>query len=258
MIWLRLAKVNRTKVAPPRVAAVKLAIIQSAYIPWKGFFDLISRCDEYVVFDSTQFVKRHWHNRNCIKTANGPVWLTIPVVTKGRYDQLIRQVEISEPWAEKHWRSIELAYRRAPHFSTVGPMVQAWYEAATKERFLTDINRIFLGGISSYLGIATRIVPDTEYPAAGRKTERLLAIAKAAGATSYLSGPSARDYLDEAMFEAEGIAVEWMSYEGYPEYPQINGPFIHPVSVLDLMFNVGDEAGRYFLGIGSQPQAASA
>lgn len=224
---------------------MKLAIIQSAYIPWKGFFDLISRCDEYVVFDSTQFVKRHWHNRNCIKTASGPVWLTIPVVTKGRYDQTIGEVEISEPWAEKHWRSIELAYRRAPHFTTVGPVVRAWYEAAAKQPLLTDINLIFLKGIASYLGLKTRIVPDTAYPAEGRKTERLVSIAKAAGADSYLSGPSARSYLDESQFADAGISVEWMGYDGYPEYPQINGPFVHQVSVLDLMFNVGDESNRY-------------
>jgi hypothetical protein len=227
------------------VTAVKLAIIQSAYIPWKGFFDLIDRCDEYVVFDSTQFVKRHWHNRNCIKSANGPLWLTIPVATKGRYHQLISEVEVSEPWAEKHWRSIELSYRRAPHFAEIAPMVRGWYEAAAQPRLLTDINQIFLGGIAKYLGLKTRIVADTHYPAQGQKTERLVGIAKAAGATSYLSGPSARDYLDEAQFAAEGITVEWMKYEGYPEYPQINGAFVHEVSVLDLLFNLGKESYRF-------------
>jgi hypothetical protein len=227
------------------VTAVKLAIIQSAYIPWKGFFDLIDRCDEYVVFDSTQFVKRHWHNRNCIKSANGPLWLTIPVATKGRYHQLISEVEVSEPWAEKHWRSIELSYRRARHFAEVEPLVRAWYEEAAKQRLLTNINEIFLSGIVKYLGIKTRIVPDTRYPGEGQKTERLLSIAQAAGATSYLSGPSARDYLDEAQFAAESIAVDWMKYEGYPEYPQINGPFVHEVSVLDLLFNLGKESYRF-------------
>src|SRR5438105_14073421 len=94
----------------------RIAIIQSAYVPWKGFFDLIGQCDEYVIFDSVQYVKRHWHNRNRIKTANGIEWLTIPVITKGRFEQPIDEVEIEKPWADKHWRALELAYKRAAFF----------------------------------------------------------------------------------------------------------------------------------------------
>src|SRR3989304_6083893 len=94
--------------------SVRIAIIQSCYVPWKGFFDLIGRCDDYVIFDSVQYVKRHWHNRNRIKTANGLEWLTIPVISKSRYEQPIDEVEIEKPWAEKHWRALELAYHRAP------------------------------------------------------------------------------------------------------------------------------------------------
>lgn len=224
---------------------MRIAIIQSCYIPWRGFFDLVGRCDEYVIYDCAQFVKRHWHNRNRIKTAAGPEWLTIPVISRGRYKQPIDAVEISEAWADKHWRAIELAYRRSPYFDALAASVRGWYERAAKERLLTEINAIFLTEIAKSLGVATRIVRDTMYPASGAKSERLLAIIRAAGADRYLSGPSAKAYLDEALFASAGVAVEWMSYQGYRDYPQLYGPFEPAVSVLDLLFNVGSEAPRY-------------
>jgi len=224
---------------------VRICIIQSCYIPWKGFFDLIGICDEYVIYDSAQYVKRHWHNRNCIKTSSGVEWLTIPVVTKGRFDQPIDRVEIEKPWADKHWRTLELAYKRAPFFEQLAPTVKGWYERADKETRLTDVNAIFLEGIAGLLGLKTRMVRDAAYPGPGAKTERLLGIARAAGADRYLSGPSAREYFDESMFRAAGITSEWMSYEGYPEYKQLHGGFEHAVTALDLLFNTGPEAPSY-------------
>src|SRR6201995_4291977 len=112
------------KEQPPKPR--RICVVQSCYVPWKGFFDLIGQCDEYVIFDSVQYVKRHWHNRNRIKTANGLEWLTIPVVSKGRFEQPIDQVEIEKTgvgknWAEKHWRALELAYARAPFLSARAP-----------------------------------------------------------------------------------------------------------------------------------------
>jgi len=224
---------------------MRIAIIQSCYVPWRGFFDLIGRCDKYVIFDRAQYVKRHWHNRNRIKTATGLQWLTIPVVSKGRYQQSIDEVEIEKPWAEGHWRTLELAYHRASCFEMLAPTVREWYERAAKESLLTEINAIFVREIARLLGLNTSIVRDAPYQAEGVKTERLLAIARAAGADHYLSGPSAIDYLDESLFAREGITVEWMDYGGYREYPQLHGPFEPAVSILDLLFNVGPNAVRY-------------
>jgi hypothetical protein len=229
---------------------MRICIIQSNYIPWKGFFDLIGRCDEYVILDRVQYARRHWHNRNRIKTANGVQWLTIPVATKGHFEQPIDEVEIEKNgsgkhWAEKHWRALELAYRRAPFFEALAPDVKGLYERAGPLRRLTEVNEIFLRGIAGLLGLQTRFTRDTAYPASGARTERLLGIAKAAGADIYLSGPSARDYFDETMFRAAGIATEWMDYDAYPEYPQLHGSFEHAVTVLDLLFNTGPEAPRY-------------
>jgi WbqC-like protein family len=226
---------------------MRIAIIQSCYVPWKGFFDLIGRCDEYVIFDRTQFVKRHWHNRNRIKTASGVQWLSIPVISKGRYQQPIDEVEVEKPWAEKHWRAIELAYRRAPFFPALEASVHSWYEQAEREPRLSGVNRIFIREIANLLGLRTRIVPDTSYPTEGAKSERLVAMVRAAGGNRYLSGPSARAYLDERLFSSAGIAVEWMSYDGYPEYPQLHGTFEHTVSILDLLFHTGPDAQRYAL-----------
>jgi hypothetical protein len=211
----------------------------------EGFFDLIGRCDEYVLYDSMQYVKRHWHNRNRIKTANGVQWLTIPVRSKGRFLQPLDEVAIEKPWADKHGRTLEVAYRQAPFFDRYAATVKQSYERAGTQARLTDVNEIFLRGIAGLLGLEVSIVRDRAYPAEGVRTERLLAIARAAGADRYLSGPSAKQYFDEQLFIAAGITPEWMSYDGYPEYPQLHGDFEHAVTALDLLFNVGPAAPRY-------------
>jgi hypothetical protein len=127
------------------------------------------------------------------------------------------------------------------------------YERADKEARLSDVNLIFLHGIAGLLGLKTRIVRDTAYPTQGVKTERLLGICRAAGADRYLSGPSARNYFDEAMFTAAGISPEWMSYQGYREYPQLHGDFEHAVTVLDTLFSTGPDAPRFMSRIGQPP-----
>jgi len=222
-----------------------IAIIQSNYIPWKGYFDIIDSVDEFVLYDEVQFTKRDWRNRNVIKTQNGPLWLTIPVVSKGRFDQAIDTVEIAEPWAEKHWRSLEMSYRKAAGFERT---VAAGLKEAFKidgERLLSDVNRKLLQWVCDHLDIKTPLTNSRDYGGAGAKSERLLQICLGAGADKYISGPSAKAYLDHDLFAAAGVAVEYKSYDGYPEYPQLHGPFDHAVSILDLLFNVADDPKRY-------------
>ena len=153
---------------------MRICIIQSCYIPWKGFFDLIGRCDEYVVFDSAQYVRRHWHNRNRIKTANGVEWLTIPVIVKGRFDQSIDGVEIEKPWAEKHWRAIELAYKRAAFFDQFAPMVKGWYEAADKLSHLSEVNSAVPQGNRRIARIGDALGKRCDLPFAGRENREAL------------------------------------------------------------------------------------
>lgn len=226
---------------------MRVCIIQSCYIPWKGYFDLIGRCDQFVVYDSAQFVKQHWFNRNRIKTADGVKWLTIPVVTSGRLGQPINAVEIAKPWADQHWQSIKKAYSLAPYFQQFEPIVRNWYERADRQAMLTDVNAIFLEGIAQLLAPRTRISRDSTYSISGDRMNRLLDIVRASGGTRYLSGPSARAYFDETVFEAAGIETEWMNYDGYPEYPQPHGTFEHAVSALDLIFCTGPGAPRYLV-----------
>ncbi|MBV9861823.1 MAG: WbqC family protein [Alphaproteobacteria bacterium] len=234
---------------PPAQPAVKrVAIIQSNYIPWKGYFDIIGAVDLFILLDDAQFTRRDWRNRNRIKTPAGLQWLSIPVVSKGRYTEPIDAIAIAEPWAEAHWRSLEVNYRRAACFAAIEGELRALYEEAAQQRLLSAINFGLLRGICRLLGIATPIRRSREFAPEGAKTDRLLSICRSAGATEYLSGPAARAYLEIDKFEAAGIAVRWMDYAGYPEYPQLFGPFEHGVSILDLLFNTGRDAPRYMKG----------
>lgn len=223
----------------------RIAIVQSSYIPWKGYFDLIRSVDEFVFLDDAQFTRRDWRNRNLIKTAAGPRWLTIPVESKGRYEDPIDAIRVAGTWADNHWAQIRHAYARAPHFATLGPVIEAMYGELGRQSMLSGINRLAIETLCPLLGISTPLRWSREYPVAGRKTDRLLSICRAAGATEYLSGPSARSYMELEKFEACGIAVCFADYAGYPEYPQMHGKFTHGVSVLDLLFNVGDAAAEY-------------
>ena len=224
----------------------KVAIVQSNYIPWKGYFDMIRQVDEFILLDSVQYTRRDWRNRNRIKTPEGVIWLTIPVKAAGRYLQSIRETEISDPgWAEHHWTTLKRAYGRAPHFAPIAPRLEALYGNASRCRLLSEVNRLFLRDLCVMLAIPTRITADSDYHPTGTKTERLVGLCRAAGATEYLSGPAARDYIAPELFHDAGIRLSWMDYTGYPEYPQLHPPFDHAVSILDLIVHTGPDAMRH-------------
>jgi hypothetical protein len=223
----------------------RIAISQSNYIPWKGYFDTINAMDEFVLYDDVQFTRRDWRNRNKIKTAAGVQWLTIPVLVKGKYLQKIKETLISDPtWAKTHWRSLEHAYARARHFDTCAPHFKALYDNPGSDR-LSEINRAFIETACRLLGITTTLRWSSDYRLEDDRNDRLISICQQAGATDYYSGPAARSYLDESAFAACGIKVHWIDYSGYPEYPQLFPPFDPYVSVLDLLFNVGPDAPCY-------------
>jgi hypothetical protein len=224
----------------------RIAIVQSSYIPWKGYFDLIRASDEFILLDDVQFTKRDWRSRNQIKTQHGLAWLTIPVRTKGRYLQLIQETEISEPrWGEEHWATLSANYARAPFFKTYADILESLYTQRADGERLSEVNHRFITTVCGLLGITTPIRWSTDYGAPAGKNERLIELGLKAGATDYLSGPNARGYLDEAMFAAAGIRVQFADYSGYREYSQPWPPFEHHVSVLDLLFSTGPDATRY-------------
>jgi hypothetical protein len=230
----------------------RVAAIQSSYIPWRGYFDIIGLVDEFILLDEVQYTKRDWRNRNRVKTAQGPVWLTIPVQVKGRYTQRVDEVQIADrEWAERHWQTLRQSYASAPSFDAVAERIAAMYEEAAALERLSDVNRLFLEGLCPPLGIETKFSWSTDYASAGSKTERLATICEQADADEYVSGPAARAYLDEEVFASRGIAVRWMDYEGYPEYSQVHPPFEPGVSIVDLLFNVGDDARRYMRHAGA-------
>lgn len=224
---------------------MRVAILQSSYIPWKGYFDIIAAVDLFILFDDVQFTRRDWRSRNQIKTAQGAQWLTIPVQAKGRYDQPIDAITVVPGWAEAHWQRIRHAYARTPHFATLAPAVEAAYRAAGALDRLSAVNRLLLERLCALAGIATPMVWSRDLGGSGRRTERLVDLCRAAGADRYLSGPSARSYIEPGQFAEAGIALEWMDYAGYPAYPQAHGAFIHEVSMLDLLFNTGPDAPRF-------------
>ena len=221
-----------------------VAIIQSNYIPWKGYFDVINVADEFFLYDTVQYTRRDWRNRNRIKTTQGPQWLTIPVRGPTRA-QRICDAEISDPlWAQRHWRTLSQAYARAPYFAEYRDEIEALY-MSVEDRKLSAINERFIRALCGLLGIATPIAhtaDDTEHET---KTEKLVAICVDAGATEYLCGPASRGYIEEWRFDEAGIALAYADYSGYPEYPQLFGPFLHEVTVLDLIFNTGPAARSY-------------
>jgi hypothetical protein len=223
----------------------RIAIVQSSYIPWKGYFDIVRAVDQMVFLDDAQMTKRDWRNRNCIKTQTGQQWLTVPVETKGRYHQAIDETRIAEPWTARHWSALQHAYARAPYFATVAPRILALYQSVADETMLSRVNYTLIRGICDILGIDTPLTFSREFPVHGMKTDRLLSICTAAGATDYLSGPAAASYLEQDKFAAAGIAVRWAEYAGYPTYPQLHGEFEHGVSIVDLLFNTGPEALSY-------------
>ena len=225
---------------------MRVAIVQSNYVPWKGYFDLIAAVDELILLDDVQYTRRDWRNRNRIKTPEGVRWLTIPVRTRGAYLQRIEDVTVADPgWGRRHWETLRRSYRGSPHFQRYAPELERLYAGGEEDERLTAINERFLRRLCEWLEIPARLTRSSGRGEADGRTQRLVRLCLDAGADHYVSGPAARAYLEESQFARAGITVSYMSYAGYPQYPQPHGPFEHAVSVLDLLLNTGPDAPRY-------------
>jgi len=223
----------------------KVAILQSNYIPWKGYFDMIAAVDEFILYDDMQYTRRDWRNRNQIKTPQGVQWLTVPVLAKGKYHQKIRETQIDgTSWATKHWQALVQNYRCATCFHEIASWLEPLYLAKTYT-YISQLNRCLIEAVCTYLGVTTTITNSWDYVLRDGKTERLADLCTQAGGTEYISGPAARDYIDEQAFIDRGIKLTWFDYMGYPEYPQAWGKFTHGVTILDLLFHCGEHAPRY-------------
>ena len=224
------------------------AILQSNYIPWRGYFDLINDVDLFVFYDEVKYTKSDWRNRNIIYTKDGLKWLTLSC---GRDFKLkINEVKISvdKNWQEEHYKNICDTYSGTPYFHKIVPFLEHVYIDSNWE-YLSDLNQFIIRHIArEILGINTTFANSMDYFSTGQKNEKLLSLIRSTGATHYLSGPTAKDYLDETAFNNEGITVHWKDYSGYPSYRQTREPFEGGVSIIDLLANTGDDAPYYIWG----------
>jgi len=229
----------------------KIAIVQSNYIPWRGYFDMIAAVDEFILYDDMQYTRRDWRNRNLIKTPQGLQWLTVPVHVKGKYHQTIRETKVDgNGWAADHWKALAQNYRRAPYFDEIAVWLEPIY-CAESFCYLSSLNRRLIEAICAYVGIETRISNSWDYALDNGKTERLVSLCAQAGGTEYISGPAARDYVDEQIFTDQGIKLTWFDYAGYLKYSQLWGDFVPTVTILDLLFNCGKDTRRHMRYVGS-------
>jgi hypothetical protein len=231
----------------------RIAIVQSNYVPWRGYFDLIASVDEFILLDDAQYTRRDWRNRNRIKTPQGPRWLTIAVQVSGRYTQSISETLVAESdWADRHWDLLRQHYARTPRFEQLSDFVEGLY-ASSPGPSLTQINRHFLEQIATRLGIGTPITLSADYAPQGTKTDRLLDLCVKAGASEYVSGPAARAYLEEDKFREREVAVSWFGYGPYAPYEQPYPPFDPQMSILDLLLCAGEESSSLVRPVDGEP-----
>lgn len=228
-------------------AARRVAILQSNYIPWKGYFDIIHDVDLFIFYDDLQYTVRDWRHRNKIKTAQGEQWISVPAGEDR--NRLICDVTLNETaWQAKHWRTLQQNYGKCPHFERYREYFEHVYLGETWHK-LSELNQALIRHVATeFLGIETRFADSRDYAAGGQKLERLVELVRQAEATTYVSGPAARDYIEPARFAEIGVELVWKDYSGYPEYPQRYPPFVHGVSILDLLFNTGPDAPWYIWG----------
>jgi hypothetical protein len=227
---------------------MNVAVIQSNYLPWKGYFDILHDADVFIFYDDVQYTTEDWRNRNRIKAHTGPQWLTIPIGADARR-QLIHEVALpAGKWAVNHWKTLQQYYGKAPHFKRYAEFFQHVY-LERRWTHLAELNQFLIAHIArEFLGIRTQFRDSRDFAPEGARGDRLLDLLKKAGATRYISGPSAQAYIAPASFEAAGIDLRYKSYAGYPVYPQAFPPFAHDVSIIDLLFHVGPEAPYYIWG----------
>jgi hypothetical protein len=226
---------------------MKCVILQPSYIPWRGYFHQMQKADLFIFCDDVQYNTAGWRNRNRIKTGNGAEWLTIPVHSKGTHGsgRQIKDMEIcwDEPWNVRHLGAIENAYRRAPYFTTYFPLLQEWYRARC--RFLADFTITLSIALAGQLGVPeSRFMRSAPLGIQASKTDRIVQMMHRVGADHYISGPTAKDYIEEDKLREAGITLEYMEYD-YPEYPQLHGAFDPHISIVDLLFMRGPDAPSF-------------
>lgn len=218
---------------------MRAVVLQSNYLPWRGYFDLIQSADVFVYYDEVQYTKNDWRNRNRICSKNGAHWLTIPI-NRDAVKLKISEVRLPDArWQQDHFKTLFHSYRPARHFEQIEPLLHDFYLTRTWT-MLSELNRHCIETIVRLLGITTRFLDSKNLDLSGDRVARLVSLLRQVGATEYLSGPAAREYLggSEELFEQAGVRLIYKSYDGYPEYRQLTEPFDPGVSIIDVLANV--------------------
>lgn len=218
---------------------MRVVILQSNYLPWKGYFDLIQNADVFIHYDEVQYTKNDWRNRNRVCSRNGCSWLTIPVSRESVKLKISEVLLPTTDWQAEHFKTLYHCYRPAPYFAQLEPLLHEIYQSR-RWTYLSELNHFCAERIARLLGLETKFLDSRNFDLTGGRVERLVSLLRQVGATEYLSGPAAREYLagSEHLFTAAGIRLLFKSYAGYPEYPQLHSPFEHAVSVVDVLANV--------------------
>lgn len=227
-----------------------VGIIQPSFIPWRGYFHIIQQCNIFVFYDDVQYDKRSWRNRNIIKMARGKKWITVPIFTKGKFSQKVNEAKIYNKtnWRKKILSSIYFSYKKAPFFDKYYDWLAEQINKSWE--YISDLDIHLTREIGDILGIETEYIKSSELNIQQRykKLERILGICKKLNATKYITGPKARDYIQsDTPFCELGIKLKFQEYD-YPKYPQLYGDFEPNVSIIDLLFNTGDESPEFIWG----------
>ena len=233
-----------------------LAAHQPQYLPWLGYFDKILKSDRFVFLDCVQYEKRGFQNRNKIRTPKGSIWLTVPVISKGRYHQLLKDVRIdnSLSWTQEHWRALKFNYGRAPFFKPYAPFFEAAY--GKRWEYLVDLNLHIITFLLDCLGIDTPLLMESELQTKGHATERLVELTRKVGATTYLSGTGGKAYLEEEKFREADLQLVYQVFQ-HPVYSQLftgsSRDFITDLSAIDLLFSEGPKSAKVLKGAQTKP-----
>ncbi len=223
-----------------------ISIIQPSFLPWRGYFQIISQSDGFVFYDDVQYDKHGWRNRNQIKTASGPQWITVPVLSKGKSEQPIfaAQIDNTSQWGKKIIKSVAVSYKKAAYFD----LYFEWFSKILNQKWesISALNIQLTKEISYFLEIKTAFYLSSELKIPhGDPTQRLVEICKSFSANTYVSGPSAKAYIGNGeKFTKAGVHLEYASYQ-MPPYTQLFGPFFPTASIIDLLFNEGPNSKEF-------------
>jgi hypothetical protein len=226
---------------------VNVVILQPFYLPYSGVFELVRMADVFVFYDDVKMSRQSWQCRNQIKTSQGPHWLTVPLI--GSNESTIQQTLLNEDgaWRRKHRSAVEQAYAKAPYSSLLLDALGEHWSHPWPD--LAALNIATFTSLCEVIGVSAQFLRSSEMTVPGSSSQRVLDMCKSLGATRYITGPTARSYLDEGSFDDAGIELCYHQFD-HPRYPQLHGDFVPYMSVVDLIANTGPDAASIIAGHG--------